>query len=123
MSACVEKCDSCQDMVDPSDVYGAETITADGIMLKQISLPKSGMLVPQHAHHFDHVTMVASGGLCAWAGDEFLGDFVAPIGIFIRANVKHKFLTLMDNTVIYCVHRLRDGQIAVAEEHQLDRVA
>lgn len=77
---------------------------ADDIFIKQLYLEKKGYVVPQHAHTYDHTSMLATGKLRVWCGDELMGDFTAPTGIFIKANKMHMMLALEDNTTTYCIH-------------------
>lgn len=91
---------------------------ADDIFFKQYRLPKDA-LVPQHAHDYDHTTLVASGRIRAWCGEELLGDIDGPQALTIRAHCKHTFLALAD-TVIYCVHNMRGREAyKISQEHRL----
>lgn len=103
----------------PVQPIGTDFALADGIHVKQMVLPEAGMLVPQHSHRYDHTSMLAAGSVHVWAGDEDCGVRVAPCPIFIKAGVKHMFLSLEAKTIIFCIHRLHDGAIQIAEEHQL----
>ena len=92
----------------------------DGIFVKQMYLRDTGTMVPQHAHEYDHVSMLAVGSVRVWADGIFVGDYKAPRPITIRARVKHTFLTLEPNTTIYCIHNIsRMGEVEVHAEHQL----
>ena len=100
--------------------YGVEIHFSDGIFIKQMHIPKAGTIVPQHAHEYDHLSMLAAGAVRVWAGGLSEKEYVAPIGIPIAAGVKHRFLSLVDNTVIYCIHNIsRTGEVDIAEEHQI----
>ena len=104
----------------PVQPIGRDFALADGIHVKQMVLPKKGMVVPQHSHRYDHTTMLAHGSVHIFAGDEDLGYRKAPCPIFIHKGVKHLFLSLEDNTVLYCIHNIRrSGAIEVAEEHHI----
>lgn len=95
-----------------------EHVSVDGIFIKQMYLKDAGTLVPQHSHVYDHTSMLAMGKIEAWAGNEYLGEFTAPAPLFIKAKVKHTFLSLVPDTLIYCIHNESHRQIY--EEHQLD---
>lgn len=91
---------------------------ADDIFFKQYRLPKDA-LVPQHAHEWDHTTLVCSGRIRAWCGEELLGEFEGPHVLTIPAHSKHTFLALAD-TVIYCIHNMRGREeYKISEEHGL----
>lgn len=92
---------------------------ADGIFAKHILIQKAETWVPQHAHAWDHITLVSAGAIAVYRDDIYVGIFAAPKGLVIPANTKHAFQTLSDNTVISCIHRIdRTGEVDVVEEHQ-----
>lgn len=111
-------CETCELCIEQPPVW--ERTTPDGVFIKQMYLKVRGTLVPQHSHVYDHTSMLARGSVRAWAGDELLGDFTAPCPIFIKAKVKHTFLSLEHDTLIYCIHRLHgdDKTVPIHEEHQ-----
>ncbi len=91
-----------------------------GLFVKQMSMPFTGTLVPQHSHAYDHVSMLALGSVRVWADNILVGDFTAPKPITIKAGVKHTFMSLEDDTLIYCIHRLdENNEVPILEEHQL----
>ncbi len=92
--------------------------TVDGMFIKSIFLPRKG-LYPQHSHAFDHTSLLARGAVNLWKENEVL-FYVAPAIIWIEKEVKHKFQTLEDETLIYCLHNLNgEEQVRVLEEHHL----
>jgi quercetin dioxygenase-like cupin family protein len=97
-----------------------DTQTADGIFIKQITVPKKDSWAPQHAHVWDHSTLLTSGSMFVWKDGVLDRQYKAPAVIFIPAGVKHLFRTLEDNTVFFCIHNLHSEQaISVLEEHQI----
>lgn len=97
-----------------------EFCTADGVFIKQIHLPTAGSIVPQHAHQFSHHSMLARGSIKAWADGIELGEFKAPYALYIKAGVKHTFLTLEPDTIIYCIHNLHGKEgVEVVEHHEI----
>lgn len=92
----------------------------DGIFVKQMLLRRAGQYAPQHAHRYDHLSMLAAGSVRVWADGVCLGDKTAPTGICIPANQKHVFLALEDNSVLYCIHNVsRADSVEITEEHEL----
>lgn len=91
-----------------------------GIYLREMLTPDAGTLIPQHAHRYDHLSYLAAGSVRVWKDDELLGDFIAPAGIRIEANAKHRFLTLVDGTLILCVHATDAAEVAISAEHHLE---
>lgn len=99
---------------------GGEIHIVDGLFIKQIILKTAGLYVPQHAHRYDHVSVLANGSVRVWRDGGLIGDRVAPCGIVIPAGAKHTFLSLEDQTVLLCVHRIdRTGEVEIAAEHQI----
>lgn len=97
-----------------------EWTTVDRVFIKQMLIAKAGSFVPQHAHKYDHTSMLATGAVRVWRDGVFDGDRQAPEPIFIAAGVKHTFQALEDNTLIFCIHNaMRPDVAAVLEEHQL----
>ena len=102
-------------------LFEFEFYDADGIGIKQMHAPKKGVEIPQHSHCYDHTSMLARGKVALYANGVYQGVFRAPCGILIKAGVKHKFLILEDDTIIYCIHNVsRTGEIDVQEEHELE---
>lgn len=98
-----------------------EFVGVDGIFIKMMPLPNPGMAVPQHAHTYDHYTMLASGGLAVWADGVKMGEFDAPKPILIKAGVKHLLISTKPNTVAYCIHNLHgEDAVSIEEEHTLE---
>lgn len=88
----------------------------DDIFIKQMFMAEAGTFVPQHSHSYEHSSMLASGSVRVWQNDELKGDFKAPIPINIPAGVKHTFMSLEPNTVVYCIHRIdRTGHVEINE--------
>lgn len=96
---------------------------ADGVYIRQINVPMSGTALPQHAHVWDHLTMLAAGRVAVWKDGVYDQAYDAPTGIFIKAGAKHSFVTLQDNTVLYCIHAMHgEDKAAVLAEHDLELV-
>ena len=95
----------------------------DGIFAKSTTFPRAGMIAPQHAHTYDHLSVIASGAVEVEKDGKSLGYYGAPSVIRIEARSKHLFRVLKPETTVICVHnadRCEAGEIAVHEEHHLD---
>lgn len=93
---------------------------ADGVFAKTMVLQKAGAFIAQHSHAYAHVSVLVRGSLRVWRDGELWGDCVAPIGLTIDAGVKHTFLSLVDDTIVLCVHDIADGEgVDILEEHHL----
>lgn len=98
-----------------------EHTSVDGVFIKQMLLKDAGTMVPQHAHEYDHTSMVAAGSVRVWIDGELAGDYAAPRPLFIKARAKHTFQSLQPQTLIYCIHNVkRTGRVQIHAEHQLN---
>lgn len=108
-------------MEQPPDISFAEE---DGIFIKQMYLREALTAVPQHAHEYDHVSMLAVGSVRVWTDGKLIGDFKAPQPIVIKAKSKHTFLSLEPGTLIYCIHNIsRSGKVDIHAEHEIGDVS
>lgn len=83
-----------------------ECNTRDYIFLKEMYLPKADMVVPQHVHHFGHTTLVVRGRIRAFVEASFIGDFGPMEQIWIEAGKPHYLISLEDETLALCLHRM-----------------
>lgn len=95
----------------------------DGIFAKSTTFPRAGMVAPQHAHSYDHLSIISSGAVEVEKDGKSLGYYGAPSVIHIEARAKHLFRILQSGTTVVCIHnsdRAEAGEIAIHEEHHLD---
>jgi hypothetical protein len=78
------------------------------IWVRQNLLKKSGEVTQGHKHHFDHVSLLATGKVRVEVEGFEPKEFTAPTFIVIKKEHSHKFTALEDNTLWYCVFALRD---------------
>ena len=81
----------------------------EGVMARMIfrtmRFRETGMTVEQHAHDFDHVTVIIRGPLKLASGkDGPVRTVVEGERILIPAGIIHGFTALADNCLAYCVH-------------------
>lgn len=79
------------------------------VYVRQMTFEKAGDREEGHAHIFDHQTLVASGSVEVEV-DGNKKVFKAPHIVFIKKDAVHELTALEDNTVVYCIHALRDGE-------------
>lgn len=104
----------------PNQPDGISTINYGGVYIKTWRMPDAGMIVPQHAHTYDHISYLAAGMVNVRRGGELIGRYAAPAAIRIPACEKHTFTTLLPGTVILCIHNAAHGEAAdIHEEHHL----
>ncbi len=112
MGANVNECLTCAICQPPIWEHTAP----DGLFIKQMYLKDAGTMIPQHAHAYAHTSMLAKGRIHAWAEGVDLGEFTAPYPLYIPARVKHTFMSLENDTIIYCIHR---SEPVIVSEHQI----
>ena len=101
-------------MIEPVDLPEVEFTIQDKILVKQMFMERVGTFVPQHSHAYEHASMLATGSVRVWQNDELKGDFKAPMPINIPAGVKHTFMSLEPNTIVYCIHNMeRSGHVDI----------
>lgn len=76
--------------------------------VKQMIFERAGDVHPGHTHSHDHQTLLAKGSVEVWTNG-VTTIFNAPTIIYIRAGIQHGMIAKQDETVIYCIHPLRDG--------------
>lgn len=77
------------------------------VFVKQMHFQFAGDREEGHSHLFDHLTLLASGKVRVTALGK-VSEFVAPQHIFIKAGVEHELEALEDNTVVHCIHGIRE---------------
>jgi quercetin dioxygenase-like cupin family protein len=80
--------------------------TVDGVFIKEILMKDSGTMIAQHIHRFDHTSFLATGAVGVWEDGCFTGNRHAPMPLFIKAGVAHSFVSLEDDTILFCIHNL-----------------
>ncbi len=76
--------------------------------VKQMIFENAGDVHAGHTHSFDHQTLLAKGSVEVWANG-LTTVFTAPTIIYIKAGIQHGMIAMEDESVIYCIHPLRDG--------------
>lgn len=85
-----------------------QLLIVDNVFVKMMHLRESGDIIKGHAHTFDHITLLSSGSVLM-EHDNGCNTFKAPQLIVTPKGITHKFTALEDNTLICCVHAIRDG--------------
>lgn len=96
-----------------------ELVLYAGIFCKLWMVRDRGTVLPQHSHEHPHISMLTSGKVHAWCGDDYLGVFEAPAMIKIPAHTFHRFETITNNVVIACIHNADhlDGDEPAVSQH------
>jgi quercetin dioxygenase-like cupin family protein len=74
---------------------------SEGVYAKQMSIP-AGYVVGQHAHTFDHLSILAQGKVIVKT-DTVEKEYTAPACIEITKYTRH-MITAIEDSVWFCVH-------------------
>lgn len=80
----------------------------DNVFVKMFHFAEVGETTQGHAHVFDHITLLANGAV-TMKHDNGVSEFTAPHLIVTPKGIAHEFVSTQPNTVLCCVHAIRDG--------------
>jgi quercetin dioxygenase-like cupin family protein len=105
----------------PVDLDHWEFVCTDGVFIKQMHLKTAGTYVAQHSHKYSHHSMLARGSVHVWKNEKFFAAYHAPCAILIEAGCKHTFMSLEDETIVYCIHNVSrsHGDVEILAENGL----
>lgn len=107
-------CDSCMAR-HACQPIGREYTTSDGkTFVKEMDLPVAGMVIPQHAHAYEHISYVARGSVLF--EDRVIRCGTPEAAIRVPAFKKHTFKSLEPDTLVLCIHA---NAPVVTDEHQI----
>lgn len=78
------------------------------VWIKLMTFENTGDLNPGHAHVFDHPSLLTQGSVNVEV-DGRNTVFSAPHIIYIQKEKMHTITALEPNTVVACIHAIRDG--------------
>lgn len=83
------------------------------MFVRMMHFKSAGDTEAGHTHSFDHLTLLSAGKLRLRANGQ-VTEYSAPTMIFIDAETQHELTALEDDTVISCIHGLRDLDVSDA---------
>jgi len=89
------------------------------VYVRMISLPTVGLEMRGHSHPYDHITLLSSGAVKVTC-EGIERDITAPCIFLTGASKIHSFVSTADNTVLSCIHVLRDEQGEILPEDAED---
>lgn len=100
-----------------------EISCCSNVYIRRMTFKYAGIVELGHTHLYDHVSFLSLGSIEVQIYDEENKEmlppktFNAPATIFIAKNKVHQIKALEDNTVVSCIHALRDieGEIISPE--------
>ena len=91
----------------------AEPITyidvADNVAVRMMHFQASGDTHNGHIHKFDHLSILARGAVRIEFNDG-VQEHTAPCLIMVPKLVRHQFVATQPDTVLCCVHAVREGE-------------
>jgi len=88
---------------NPEQILGA----ISNIFVRLLNFKNKGDIMHGHQHTFDHLSLLSYGSVKVTV-DEKETIFEAPHLIYIRADKNHQIEALQDNTILSCIHALKD---------------
>ena len=97
------------------DIDGPEVkiLAVSNVYCRLMNFKKAGDVELGHYHEYDHGTLLAKGKVLVEKmnedGSVIVGKiFTAPMFIFIGKNIRHRLTAKEDDTIMTCIHALRD---------------
>lgn len=84
------------------------------VYVRRMAFEKANIVEVGHRHPYDHASLVASGSIEVQLYDDESQSLLdpvryeAPAMVMIKKNTAHQITSLEDNTVVCCIHALRD---------------
>jgi hypothetical protein len=79
------------------------------LFMRSMHFKHAGDIEHGHAHIFDHVSLLTAGSAKVTV-EGVSKVFTAPHAIFIRKDWMHEIEAMENNTIMICIHALRDGE-------------
>lgn len=85
------------------------------VYVRHMLFKNKGIVEVGHRHPYSHTSLVSSGSVLVQVYDEVNNtlldpvEYKAPAMVFIAKNVAHQLTALEDDTVVCCIHALRDA--------------
>lgn len=86
----------------------SRTAIAQNLYVRMMVFANAGDRNDGHSHPYDHLTLLASGRLRVSVEGRDDVELVAPTVFLTPKGLIHRFVALEDNTVVTCMHALRD---------------
>jgi quercetin dioxygenase-like cupin family protein len=76
---------------------------------RMMHFKNAGDIEAGHTHQFDHLTLLAKGKIKVTV-EGVATEFTAPHMIYIHKDKVHELQAVTNDTVVYCIHALRDKE-------------
>ncbi len=80
----------------------------DNVFVKMMRMNVVGDKINGHAHTFDHITLLSTGRVIMRVKGDGI-EHTAPKLIVTPKGIVHEFEALEPNSVLCCIHAIRDG--------------
>lgn len=91
---------------------------ASNIYIRMMHFHNAGDIEEGHAHQFDHISFLTNGSIRVIV-EGIEKSFKAPHMILIVKNKHHQMIALEDNTIMNCIHALRDLDGEILDPDQI----
>jgi quercetin dioxygenase-like cupin family protein len=81
---------------------------ASNIYIRMMHFHSAGDVEEGHAHQFDHISFLSKGRMQVEV-EGIVKEFAAPHMILIAKNKHHRMTSLEDDTIMSCIHALREN--------------
>jgi cupin superfamily acireductone dioxygenase involved in methionine salvage len=95
------------------NIAKSDVMIVDNVFVKMMHFYYKGDITESrgHSHTFDHITLLSRGSVLMEVLEEngSVVEHKAPKLIVTPKNIQHKFTALEADTVLCCIHAIRDG--------------
>lgn len=91
-----------------------EITCCSNVYIRRMIFKQAGITELGHTHRYDHLSYLSSGSVEMQIYDQEKDEmtppkvYKAPATIFVAKELVHQITSLEDNTVVSCIHALRD---------------
>ena len=93
---------------DPETMPEIKLAVIANVWIKLMTFKNPGDYAPGHKHIFNHASLLTAGSVVVEV-DRKKKTFRAPAIIYIEKDKEHNIIALEPNTVVSCIHALRNG--------------
>ena len=87
----------------------AQLTCVSNIFFRRMHFKSAGQIELGHSHPFDHISLVSRGSVRVTVSGRSK-VFYEPQAIFIAKGLQHEIEAMEDNSVVVCIHAIRNGE-------------
>ena len=95
------------------------------VYVRRMAFPTAGIVEVGHRHPYSHASLVASGSISVQVYDDVNQTLLepvvyrAPAMVMIEKDAAHQITSLEDDTVVCCIHALRDENETIIDPEMI----